>query len=186
MSRIRQFSIVFHNVKHDSKLSVENYFTALSPTKLLVAMEPYPQEEGFHIHVFVSFGNPRSFKSVLASCESFSKKIVSPRPEGEERSWGRVQVDQMRGTFEQATAYLTVPQKKKEVDPQLTSLDPELQERIDKFEWATKSMNKIYHFLQYGEKLMVREFIEREKKKGNVLDPHYQNILDIYSAGRPA
>lgn len=67
--------------------------------------------------MFVSFKNPRQFKVMLKSCIDFSESVVAPKPEGEERDWGRVQVDQMRGSFEQATKYLTDPDKEKEVDP---------------------------------------------------------------------
>jgi len=120
MSRPRGFSIVFHNVKNDSKPPVERYFNSLSPVQLLVAMEPYGESPGHHIHVFVSFKNARQFKVMLDKCLKFSESIVSPKPEGEERDWGRVQVDQMRGTFEEATKYLTAPKKEKECDPDVT------------------------------------------------------------------
>lgn len=116
MTRLRGFSIVLHNVKDDCKSSVEKWFASQNPSEYLVAMEPYPQGEGFHIHVFVSFKNPRQFEVMLKSCQELSKHIVCERPEGETRDWGRVQVDKMRGSFAQATAYLTDPKKDKLCD----------------------------------------------------------------------
>lgn len=185
MSKFRSYSIVLHNVRDDAKVSVENHFKAFSPSKLLVAMEPYPQGEGHHIHVFVSYTNPRSFKSVLSSTKSLSEKIVAPRPEGETRDWGRVQVDQMRGTFEQATAYLTTPKKEKPVDPNLTKINQAYEDAVYNYELACKKMNKIYFYPNYGEYLMVREFIERERKAGRTIDPFYQEMLFYFEKGRP-
>lgn len=185
MSKFRSFSIVIHNVKDDSKSSVENHFRSTSPTQLLVALEPYPENEGHHIHVFVSYKSQRAFKSMLASTESLSKKIVSPKPEGETRSWGRVQVDQMRGTFSQATAYLTEPKKDKPVDPNVIKINQAYDDAYFNYELACKKMNKIYLFLDYGY-LMVREYIQKEQAKGNQLDPMYSEILYYYELGRPA
>lgn len=116
MTRLRAFTIVFHNVKHGAKPCVNEWAQAQSPTQLLVALEPYPQGEGFHIHVFMSFKNPREFKVILKKAQDLSATIIEPRPEGEERDWGRVQVDRMRGTFQEATAYLTNPEKDKICD----------------------------------------------------------------------
>lgn len=119
-TRVRGFSIVFHNVKNDSKSPVEAHFKNTKPAELLVALEPYPKGEGFHIHVYVSYKNPRFFDKTLSSCIELSKNIIQPRPEGEVRDWGRVEVDRMRGTFKEATAYLTNPKKEKECDPEVT------------------------------------------------------------------
>ena len=185
MSKFRSYSIVIHNVNDASKLSVENHFKAFSPSKLLVALEPYPQGQGFHIHVFVSFTNPRSFKSVLSSTQSLSKKIVTQKPEGETRDWGRVQVDQMRGNFEQATAYLTEPKKDKPVDPNVTKVNQALEDAIFNYELACKKMNKVYFYPSYGEYLMVREFIERERKAGRPIDMFYEETIYWYEKGRP-
>lgn len=120
MSRIRSFSIVFHNVKDDAKSSVENHFKSNNPKEILVSMEPYPESEGHHIHVFVCFKNAHFFTKMLESCILLSTKLVAPRPDDITGDWGRVQVDKMRGTFKEATAYLTNPVKDKECDPEVT------------------------------------------------------------------
>lgn len=187
MTKCRSFSIVLHNVKDDSKSSVENHFQATSPLKLLVAMEPYSQDEGHHIHVFVSYKCPRSFKSMLTSTESFSKLIVTEKPEGETRSWGRVQVDQMRGTFEQATAYLTNPQKDKVCDTNVTSIDndPTYEDSLYNYELASKMMNRVSWYPTYGSYLKFSEFISKEKSSGHDLDPFYEQIFLVHQKGRP-
>lgn len=119
MSKLRNFSIVFHNVKDGSKTIVEKIFS--NAQKIVLSQEPYPEDNSrYHLHLFLSLSNPRSFKSVLGQCEDIAKKIKTPTPEGETRDWGRVQVDKMKGTFEQATAYLSEPGKKnKPVDEKL-------------------------------------------------------------------
>lgn len=122
-SKIRNFSIVFHNVKNDSKSFVEEVFNAKNPVNMAVGCEPYPEDEGFHIHVFVFFKNQHYFTAMLNFCKEIATKIVAPRPEGEERDWGRVQVDQARGTFEECKKYLTDPKKQKEVDPDVTIVE---------------------------------------------------------------
>jgi hypothetical protein len=156
MFRFRSFSIVFHNVKDDSKPPVERYFDALSPVQLLVALEPYPQDEGHHIHVFVSFKNPRQFKVMLDKCIEFSAQIVAPKPEGEVRDWGRVQVDQMRGTFEQATKYLTDPNKDKEVDPDLTIV-----QNPSKFEIKCDVCGKLFPWIDTAVQYMTPQGLGR-------------------------
>jgi len=117
MARLRQFCIVFHNVRQaDSKTKVENFFQSMKPIKFLQAIEKYPESEGYHIHVFVAFTNPREFKSMLSNCQRLSQTIIETKPEGCETDWGRVQCDQMFGTFEQATAYLRGETKDKPID----------------------------------------------------------------------
>jgi len=185
MSKFRSFSIVIHNANDSSKSSVENHFRSFSPVKLLVAMEPYPEGEGFHIHVFVSFQNPRSFQSVLTSTQSLSQKVVSDKPEGETRDWGRVQVDQMRGSFEQATAYLTNPKKDKPLDPNVSEFNQAYEDAVYNFELACKKMNRIYFYPTYGQELTVREFIQKEKSVGRLIDPMYQHLIFQYEKGRP-
>lgn len=144
-SKIRQFSIVLHNVLETSKPSVEAYCLSMNPITHVIAYERYPDQDGFHCHIFIKFRNQRAFKSILKSFETFSKTILAPKPEGEERSWGRVQVDQMRGTFEQATAYLTNPKKDKPVDPNVV-----LHNAPDPFEEIRKAMANEHLRLYYG------------------------------------
>ncbi len=144
-SMIRQFSIVLHNVLESSKPSAESFVQSLNPSSSVVAIEPYPDQDGFHLHIFIKFHNQRAFKSVLTMFELFSITIVAPKPEGEERSWGRVQVDQMRGTFEQATSYLTNPKKDKPVDPNVT-----LHVKPDPFEEMRKTIANEHLRRYYG------------------------------------
>jgi len=101
----RQFCIVVHNVKENVKPIVEKHNVA-KVKEMLMSVEPYPQGNGFHLHLFLQYTNQRSFKSVLNEYEKLSKRLIEPRPADEVRSWGRVQVDVMRGRFDQANAYL--------------------------------------------------------------------------------
>lgn len=121
MVRIRKFTIVFHNVKDDSKPSVETFIKAKNPSEYLVALEPYPKSEGNHIHLFVSFKHPRQFSVMLNDCIEFSKTIIDTEPENCTTDWGRVECDTMRGSFKQATKYLTNPDKDKICDENLIS-----------------------------------------------------------------
>lgn len=104
MTKHRQYSIVIHNVDKNSQTKVRHY--AEKAKDFVMSIEPYPQGDGFHLHLFLKYSNPRGFKAVLNDLERFKKSIVVPRPAGEERDWGRVQLDVMRGNFVQATSYL--------------------------------------------------------------------------------
>lgn len=118
MTKVRGFSIVIHNVREDCRSLLEAFARGLSPKQSIVAVEKYPEQEGFHAHMFIQFSTPRSFKSMLSKAQDFSTKVVLSCPEGETRAWGRVECDQLRGSFEQATAYLVAPAKEKHIDPQ--------------------------------------------------------------------
>lgn len=121
MTKFRKFCVVFHNVREDCKPHVEAAFQQCS--RLVLGVEPYPHQDGFHLHMFIDFGNPRSFKSVLDLMINVSKGIIVPRPAGTEGDWGRVQVDSMRGSWDQAVAYLVSPNKDKPLDPSVRTLD---------------------------------------------------------------
>lgn len=108
----RQFCIVIHNVKKECESTVQDYNVQKAKESIL-SVEPNPQGDGFHLHVFIQYQNQRSFKSVLREYEQLAKRITEPRPQGEERAWGRVQVDVMRGRFDQAEAYLAGATKDK-------------------------------------------------------------------------
>lgn len=105
MTKFRQFCIVIHNVKKECESTVKEH-NAQKTKEMLLSVEPYPQGNGQHLHLFIQYPNQRSFKSVLNEYEQFAKRIIEPKPEGEERAWGRVQVDVMKGRFDQAEAYL--------------------------------------------------------------------------------
>ena len=56
-----------------------------------MSVEPYPQGDGSHLHLFIQYKNQRSFKSVLRELEMLKSKFVVPKPQDEVRDWGRVQ-----------------------------------------------------------------------------------------------
>jgi len=184
-SKIRQFSIVLHNVLESSKPSVESFVQSMNPTSHVIAFEPYPDQDGFHCHIFVKFANPRAFKSVLNSFETFSKSILAPKPEGEERSWGRVQVDQMRGTFEQATAYLTNPKKDKPVDPNVTlHVKPNPLEEMRKV-IANEHLRRYYgtfFFPDIGQYLMGFQYVELLQSQNKEVPSEWRQTYNFINA----
>jgi hypothetical protein len=112
-SKHRQYTIVIHNVNEKSQDIVKKY--ASQAKEYVMSIEPYPQGNGSHLHLFIQYPNPRSFKSVLNELERFKKRIVVPRPADESRDWGRIQLDVMRGRFSQANAYLQGETKDKPI-----------------------------------------------------------------------
>jgi len=103
--KYRQFCIVIHNVKENIQHIVEQH-NVQKTKEMLMSVEPNPKGDGFHLHLFIQYPNQRSFKSVLNEYNKLAKRLTMPKPIGEERAWGRVQVDVMRGRFDQANAYL--------------------------------------------------------------------------------
>lgn len=106
MSKFRQYSIVIHNVENEKSQAKIKEYAQKNAKEYVMSVEPYPQGNGFHLHLYVQYQNQRGFKSVLKEIEKLSKDFITPKPPGEDRSWGRVQLDVMRGRFSQATAYL--------------------------------------------------------------------------------
>lgn len=114
MSKYRQYSIVIHNVSQEKVYDIiESYVQKAK--EYTMSVEPNPQGDGKHLHLFIQFKNQRSFKSVLRELQQLSLRIQEPKPPGEERDWGRVQLDIMKGNFAQATAYLKGETKDKPV-----------------------------------------------------------------------
>lgn len=112
MSRSRGFSIVLHDVQNgdQTKQQVIDHVSSQDPKEVVVAQEPYPDQEPgkFHIHVFYRFSNARTFKSQLKFWVLWWKA-------------GRVQVDSMLGTMAESARYLMSDWTKKEKD---TDPDP--------------------------------------------------------------
>lgn len=102
--KYRKFCCVVHNVAPGHKSFFEEKIDA---KRLAIACEPYPNQDGYHYHIQIEYHNPRSLKSVLTCVINLSTRVVVPRPaEAPDGVWGRVQVDPMRGTWEQSTDYL--------------------------------------------------------------------------------
>jgi len=110
----RTYSVVIHNVHPQDAKYWSDFCNKLDTTKCIHSIEEYPESPGHHhIHIFIEFKNARHFKPTLKLFQSYEKTKVYPTPiQG--MVPGRVQVDSMKGTFEQATAYLTKGLSKKD------------------------------------------------------------------------
>ena len=106
MSTFRQYSIVVHNVDNEKTQGIVENYVRKNAKEYVMSVEAYPQGNGFHLHLFLQYPNQRHFKKVLKEVEALAKEFITPRPEGETRGWGRVQLDVMRGRFSQADEYL--------------------------------------------------------------------------------
>ena len=114
MSKFRKFSLVIHNVNPQEDQYWSKVIGTLSAKKAVHSIEPYPEHpDHYHIHIFVEFANPRSFHQILHLFEQFKNNHILPAPD-KTKTPGRVQCDPMRGSFEEATAYLTEGQSKKD------------------------------------------------------------------------
>lgn len=102
MSRLRQFSVVIHDVPTGSKTLVQAALHKLC-SKYVIALEQYNHQEGYHLHLFYLL-------------KSASTKLAQVR-KWEAFKWGRVQADPMRGSFDQASVYVISADKVKHQDP---------------------------------------------------------------------
>lgn len=111
----RQFSVVVHNVDEEKTQAIIRDYVSKKAKEYVMSVEPYPQGDGHHLHLFIQYKNQRSFTAVLNELEKLRDRFIVPRPEGEERAWGRVQLDPMRGRFNQCEAYLNGETKAKPI-----------------------------------------------------------------------
>lgn len=122
MSKLRGFSIVLHNLKIGSKPYILDHFKDSKWN--VIAEERYPERPDgpdCHIHVFVEFPNPKSFKKMLKEMEHLSSIHQYPTPQAE-GSWGRVQVDRRKGDKKECLLYLQGASKDKPLDPSVAIL----------------------------------------------------------------
>lgn len=117
----RQFSIVFHNVDKQKCQDIIKQYVAKAK-EYTMSVEPYPEGEGYHCHLFIQYGNQRSFFSVLRELETLKKKFSTIKPDDCVGDWGRVQLDPMRGRFSQAKAYLNGETKDKPIGEVLSGV----------------------------------------------------------------
>ena len=104
--KIRQFCVVIHNVQKEKTQDIVKKYATEKAKEYVMSIEPYPQGDGFHLHLFVQYKNQRYFRAVLNEFEKLKKRFIAPKPEGETREWGRVQLEPMRGRFDQCEDYL--------------------------------------------------------------------------------
>lgn len=114
--RFRGFSVVVHNVYQTDKSYWVDTVNKLKYDRSVVSVEEYPESPGqFHCHIFTQHKNPCSKMKLLDYLQQAQKGHIDervPAPEG--KTLGRIQVDPLRGTIEQATAYLTQSTTKKD------------------------------------------------------------------------
>ncbi len=111
----RQYSVVIHNVDEEKVQDTLKEYVGKKAKEYVMSVEPNPQGDGKHAHLFIQYPNQRGKMPVLKELEKLKKSFVLPKPEGETRCWGRVQVDAMRGRFSQAEAYLQGETKDKAI-----------------------------------------------------------------------
>lgn len=99
---LRQFSVVIHDVPTGSKMLVQAALHKLSK-KYVIALEQYNHQEGYHLHLFYQLKSPSTILTQVNKWKAFK--------------WGRVQVDPMRGSFDQASVYVISADKQKYQDP---------------------------------------------------------------------
>lgn len=169
----RSYCIVIHNVKSSCKTVVVEHCQGAK--RSAIALEPYPKSDGFHIHIQIEYPNQRWFKSVLNEFIDLSRLIVDVKPVDCETDWGRVQVDPMKGTFEQATKYLVNPDKDKDVDPNVVVQEKSDRDFIMKqFMTVCGVLGNIHFFPDIGQMCTVSEYLNNPRRERN---EYYESLL---------
>lgn len=97
--RTRGWKMVIHQVYNNEK--TKDMAVAWLKTRKLTwsanSIEPYPEDESrHHLHIFVQYAQPQEKHTLLSELQKLAKKVGTPRPEGEERDWNRVDVKTMK------------------------------------------------------------------------------------------
>lgn len=158
MSRLRQFSIVIHDVPSGSKTLVQAALHKLA-SKYVIALEAYNHQEGYHLHLFYLLKSASTILAQVRKWEAFK--------------WGRVQADPMRGSFDQASVYVISADKVKHQDPS-PIIFPPISDQDGRFCDCGYTTHMRYSFSAY-QKLMSGE---REVPKWSTFQDELQCRLD--------
>lgn len=121
----REFSFVFHNVSDYQKKYVLEDHVKKKAVRYCCSCEEYPHQPGdYHLHLFIRFKNRHYFQPTIKHFQEFALRyLVGPEPPNCKGDWGRVEVDQQRGTYEEALAYLQGHTKDKPIDPNISEYE---------------------------------------------------------------
>jgi hypothetical protein len=140
MSRLRQFSVVIHDVPTGSKTLIQAALHKLA-TKYVIALEQYNHQEGYHLHLFYLLKSASTVMQQVRKWQAFK--------------WGRVQADPMRGSFDQASVYVISADKQKYQDP-CPIIYPSISDQDGRFCDCDYTTHMRYSFSAY-QKLMTGE-----------------------------
>lgn len=114
--RARDFSVVVHNIKTINKNEIEKQLHSDFKLKdSIVAIEPYPDSPGHHLHIFVRFTQQVSKSTLIDWCERHVSRETGTNEFG---TLGHVKVKKMysHDWHPAVSKYLIDPYKDKVVD----------------------------------------------------------------------
>lgn len=74
MSKIRQYFFTLHNSSGDEKLQAVEFVRSYKPQWYMVALEPYTDKQGLHLHVMFQLKSPRAPQKVKLEWSTKFKK----------------------------------------------------------------------------------------------------------------
>lgn len=181
----RKFSIVIHNVYQSIKPFIEDFLITQNSKRYVVSVEPYPDQDGFHAHIFLEFRQVKKCGIFFSWHKKYFDKLVCPKPEGVEGSWGRIQVDAMRGSFEDAVKYLTDPDKDKPLGEDVKLVDVSRQIQLDEYFWSNDQMVSLFMSQFTGEYVTGRTIIKEYQSRDLPLPPHWKTVQTFWERGPP-
>lgn len=178
--RYRKWCIVIHNVRDLPEEIKASFKTAI---RLAYSVEPYNHQTGNHVYIFAEFKNPRYKHALLKDMNVLSSSLRDPEASGE-GSIGRVQLEQMRGNFDQAMKYLVDPDKDKKLgEAELIdrTAEREASDLVEhwSFFWCVTPLIKKLQILDSKNRLFVRK-LQAELNREMISE---KNFLSIWKDG---
>lgn len=171
------FSIVIHNVLPQSKEILERFVADQKPSWSVVALEPYPDQSGHHLHVFVKWKTQHRSVKWFTFHHNMRTHLIAPEPQDTEGQWGRIQVDTLYGNREDCLKYLVDPAKDKPLDQDVKLVDHSRLDLIERWAQAAARLNRKFMFPEtHGEELITCIEYCKYLEAKNLPIPDYYNV----------
>lgn len=140
------FSIVIHNVKPQAKQILETFVADQKPEWSVISLEPYPDQAGHHIHLFLKWKKQHRSIKWFNFHSDMKCHLVTDKPDDVSGEWGRIQVDSLKGDKETCLKYLVNPSKDKPLGDDVSLVDHARLDYMDSWAFAAAFLNRKYIF----------------------------------------
>lgn len=140
------FSIVVHNVKPQAKEVFQKFVEEQKPLWSVLSLEPYPDQSGHHLHVFVKWKTQHRSVKWFTFHHNVKSRIILDKPADIDGDWGRIQVDTLYGDKDHCVKYLCNPDKDKPLDDDVKVTNHERLELIERWALSAARLNRKFYF----------------------------------------
>jgi len=182
------FSIVIHNVKPQAKEIFQQFVDDQKPLWSVLALEPYPDQSGHHLHIFVKWKTQHRSVKWFTFHHNMKSRLILEKPQDKEGDWGRIQVDTLYGDKDHCVKYLVNPDKDKPLDQEVKVNDHHRIELIDQWAGAAARLNRKFIFPEtHGLDLITCiEYCTYLERKCLVIPEYYARDWRIFQSQLPS